>query len=61
MKISYEEQALCVRREIRQREYVYPKLVASGKMIQEKANVEMARMRAVLETVEEYERAELLI
>jgi hypothetical protein len=49
--IDLPKQIACVQREIGFRERVYPRWVAAGKMKQEKANYEIAAMRAVLETL----------
>jgi hypothetical protein len=57
--IPLREQVACVRREIAMRERVYPRWVAAERMTQEKADSELAAMRAVLETVErEFHKAE---
>ena len=49
--ISIEEQLAAVAREIKLREAVYPRQVAAGKLKQATADTELARMRAVLETL----------
>lgn len=49
--VSLEDQARCVEREIKQREYVYPRRVAAGTMTQAFATLQIAHMRAVLKTV----------
>lgn len=46
------EQIACVEREIRKREYVYPRAVAQGAMNQHKAGCELEMMRAVLGTLQ---------
>jgi len=51
MSIEIEKQIACIEREIGFRERVYPRWVAAGKMKQEKADYEIAAMRAVLETL----------
>lgn len=48
-----EAQIACVKREIRMRERVYPRFVASGKMSQQECDKELRAMRAVLETLRE--------
>lgn len=48
---SIDEQIACVEREIKMREHVYPRFVGQGKMAQEKADREIATMRAVLESL----------
>ena len=45
---SLEEMKACVEREIRMRERVYPRWVQNGKMSQNKADTEIACMKAVL-------------
>lgn len=52
MTVSLDDQIACVRREIGLRERVYPKWVAAGKMKADAADQEIARMRAVIETLE---------
>ena len=54
--IHIDAQIACVKREIRMREQTYPRWVSSGKMKQEVADIETARMRAVLETLMEIEK-----
>jgi hypothetical protein len=54
---TYSEQIACVRREIAMRERSYPRWVEAGKMTQEKAEDELAAMRAVLATIIKVERA----
>ena len=49
--MSLDEQIAAVEREIRYREWVYPKWVEKKRMKQEKAEHELAAMRAVLETL----------
>lgn len=51
--ITLEEMADEVRQEIKMRERVYPKLVASRKMRKETADKKIARMRAVHELLSE--------
>jgi len=41
----------CVKREIKRRKKFYPKLVEDGKFEQEWADLELASMQAVLETL----------
>lgn len=50
--IPIESQVACVQREIRMRESVYPRWVSAGRMKAEKADDEIACMRAVLETLQ---------
>ena len=50
--ITLEQQIQCVRREIGMRQRVYPSFVAKGKMSQEKAELEIRSMIAVLATLE---------
>lgn len=49
--VPLEDQIACVERELRFRAQVYPRWVADKKLLQSKADQEMARMRAVLETL----------
>lgn len=49
--VSLAEQIACVERELRFRARVYPRWVAGRKLLQATADLEMARMRAVLETL----------
>jgi hypothetical protein len=53
--ISLRDQIACVRRELALRERVYPSQIAAGKMKQAEADTELARMRAVLDTLEHVE------
>jgi hypothetical protein len=49
--IDIEDQLDCVRREVEKRKEVYPRLVAAGKLSQQKADQEIDLMRAVLVTL----------
>lgn len=49
--VTLDDQIACVEREIRMRERVYPHQVNLGRMNQEYADRELARMRAVLSTL----------
>ena len=49
--IDIEDQLDCIRREIEKRKEVYPRLVAAGKLSQQKADQEIDLMRAVLVTL----------
>lgn len=49
--VDLAKQIACVEREIGFRERVYPRWVAASKMKQDKADYEIAAMRAVLETL----------
>jgi hypothetical protein len=51
MSVSLEDQIACVAREIAMRKVVYPRRVAAGQMKQSQADLELARMNAVLETL----------
>lgn len=46
---SHQELLACVQREIGLRERVYPRFIQSGKIKADKAEYELAAMRAVLE------------
>lgn len=50
--VPIRDQIESVEREIKMREHVYPRRVADGKMKQTTADAEIARMRAVLATLE---------
>ena len=52
MKVSYQQQLDCVKREIKMRERVYPRWVEAGRMTQDKADRELEAMRAVGKTLE---------
>lgn len=60
-KIPIGEQIACVERELRQRDRVYARLVADGRMTPNKARQEKAAMQAVLETLQEIEQKGRLI
>ncbi len=49
--LTLDDQIACVKREIGMREFVYPRRVADGKMKQDKADHELAAMKAVLATL----------
>ena len=49
--VDLANQIRCVEREVRMRERVYPRWVASGKMTAPAADRELAAMRAVLSTL----------
>lgn len=55
---TLDEQIACVRREIGLRKSVYPKLVARGGLKQADADRELARMEAVLATLETHRPGE---
>lgn len=61
MPFTLEEQLKCVRREISQRGYVYPRRVADGKMTKEQANHEIDCMMAVMATLESLAAKERLL
>lgn len=50
--ITLHEQIECVKREISMRRRVYPRWIAAGKMTAESGDREIARMQAVLSTLE---------
>jgi hypothetical protein len=52
------DQIACARREIALRESVYPSWVARQRMTKESADLELERMRAVLQTLEWLQRNE---
>jgi hypothetical protein len=51
MTVSLADQIACVKRELAMRDRAYPKFIAAGRMTQQKADSEIAAMRAVLETL----------
>jgi hypothetical protein len=53
--VPLADQIECIEREIRFRERVYSRRVAAGKMTQALMDRELARMRAVLATLQELE------
>jgi hypothetical protein len=55
MMITLDRQIACVRREIALRERVYPKFVSGGRMKQAAADDEIAAMKAVLETLADFQ------
>jgi hypothetical protein len=59
--IPLGEQMDCVRRELAMRQRAYPRWVANGKMTQRAADVEVARMSAVLMTLEGLAEKERLL
>lgn len=50
--ITLNEQLECVKREVGMRAHLYPRWVVNGKMSQQKADRELALMRAVQATLE---------
>lgn len=56
--VSLSRQIACVEREIMLRETMYPKWIASGKMLSEQARIELLSMRAVRETLLRRDRGE---
>lgn len=59
--ITISEQIECIEREISQRKRVYPRLVTSGKMTQQKADREILTMYEILKTLRAIESKERLI
>ena len=51
--VSLARQVECARREVRQRERVYPRLVQDGRMSQAKADEEIEAMRAIVRALED--------
>ena len=49
--VTLDDMIACVSRELRMREGVYPKWVASGRMRQSAADLELRRMRAVFKAL----------
>ncbi len=58
---SLAQQIGCVKREIAMRRRVYPRWVADGRLIQSKADAEIAAMEAVLATLQALEEKERLL
>lgn len=56
--VPISEQIECVQREIKMRARVYPNWISSGRIAQREANTEMRRMRAVLATLQQIQRAQ---
>ena len=56
LDIPLHVQIACVEREIRMREVTYPRWVQAKKMSQNRADAEIAAMRAVLKTLQEIKR-----
>ena len=54
--ITLNEQIDEIKRELKQRERVYPRMIAQGKLRQAIAEYQMARMQAALATVERVKR-----
>ena len=54
--VTLNEQIDEIRRELKQRERVYPRMIAQGKLRQAIAEYQMARMQAALATVERVKR-----
>lgn len=54
--ITLNEQIDELKRELKQRERVYPRMIAQGKLRQAIAEYQMARMQAALATVERVKR-----
>lgn len=59
--LSLRGQIDCVRRELRQRQQVYARLVASGRMKSAAADYEIASMERVLRTLQWVERHEPIL
>jgi len=51
LPVTLDDEIACVAREVKMRERVYPRWVASKKMIQDKADREIKVMQSVLETL----------
>lgn len=54
--IPLADQIACVKREVQMRRIVYPGRIAAKRMTQATADKEVARMEAVLRTLEAYAR-----
>jgi len=51
IKVTLDDMLACAEREVGMRERVYPKRVADGKMRQDDADRELARMKAIYRTL----------
>jgi len=51
-KIGYEAQLACARRELALRQRCYPRWIESRRMTQEKADIEIECMAAIVKTLE---------
>lgn len=51
MGVPLSDQVACVKREIAMRERAYPRWVSGGRMTQQKADQELAAMKAVAESL----------
>ena len=58
--ITLNEQIDEIKRELKQRERVYPRMIAQGKLRQAIAEYQMARMQAALATVEQIHAVAML-
>lgn len=61
MTHSFADQLECARRELRMRERAYPRWIASGKMTQKKADLEISLQVAIIETLEKLAKGGLLL
>lgn len=61
MAVSIDEQIKCVEREIRMRQTVYPRLVARGRMTEQKRAYEIEAMKSVLQSLQALATASRLI
>ena len=56
-----EEKLACLRRELKQREYVYPRRVEAGKMSRPKMEEELSCLRAIIADYENRAQSERLL
>jgi len=61
MTITNTEKRQCAEREVKQRKYVYPRLVQNERMTQQKANREIEIMEAIAADYRELEDRERLV
>jgi hypothetical protein len=61
MTITNTEKRQCAEREVKQRKYVYPRLVQNERMTQQKANREVEIMEAIAADYRELEDRERLV
>lgn len=60
-RFTAEDKALCAEREIKQRERVYPRLIAQGRLIPEWARREIDLMREIADDYRKTARKDQLI
>lgn len=61
MNADLQAQIACVERELRFREHVYPRRIDQHKMTPQQAREQIALMQAVLATLREVEKSQMLL